>query len=179
MNINSQRPTQSFVFASWAALCLGIGAYLIGLWNADMDLSDRGYQLTLVFYGLFSVISLQKAVRDRYEGIPVTDIYYGLSWASTLIAIMLLAIGLMNANLALSEKGFYAMAYALSIFGAIAVGKNTRDIAAYGREQAGRELAGQESPPRRRVKQAVEEELFKQPEGKNGDRQVTIPSRLA
>lgn len=40
---------------------------------------------------------------------------------------MLLTIGLINATLLLSEKGFYAMAYALSLFGAVAVQKNTRD----------------------------------------------------
>lgn len=130
MKLNSQTPTQSFVLASWAALTLGISAYLLGLWNAEIDLSDRGYHLTLVFYGLFSVISLQKSVRDRHEGIPVTDIYYGLSWASTLVAIVLLTVGLWNADLWLSEKGFYAMAYALSLFGAVAVQKNTRDVAA-------------------------------------------------
>lgn len=134
MQINQQTPTQAFVFASWAALFLGIFAYLIGLWNAEIDLSDRGYHLTLVFYGLFSVISLQKSVRDRHENIPVTDIYYGLSWASTLIAITLLAVGLWNAELWLSEKGFYAMAYALSLFGAVAVQKNTRDVAASRRD---------------------------------------------
>lgn len=130
MNLNYQRPTQAFAWASWAALTVGIAAYLVGLWNAAIDLSDRGYHLTLVFYGLFSVISLQKSVRDRHEGIPVTDLYFGLSWVSTLVAIILLVVGLWNAELWLSEKGFYAMAYALSLFGAVAVQKNTRDIAA-------------------------------------------------
>jgi len=126
----SYRPTAAFVGASWAAVSLGIGAYLIGLWNADMFLSEKGYYLTLLLYGLFSVISLQKSVRDREEGIPITDIYFGLSWFSTLVAIALLAVGLWNASLALSEKGFYGMAYALSLFAVITVQKNTRDLAA-------------------------------------------------
>jgi uncharacterized membrane protein YiaA len=34
---------------------------------------------------------------------------------------------LWNADLARSEKGFYAMAFCLSMFSAIAVQKNTRD----------------------------------------------------
>lgn len=37
-------------------------------------------------------------------------------------------IGLFNAALLLSEKGFYGMAYALALFGAVAVQKNTRDL---------------------------------------------------
>ena len=53
--------------------------------------------------------------------------YYGISWVSVLSAILLLIIGLWNADLLLSEKGFYAMSYSLSLFAAIAVQKNTRD----------------------------------------------------
>jgi len=30
-------PTPAFIGASWAALILGVGAYLIGLFNATMD----------------------------------------------------------------------------------------------------------------------------------------------
>lgn len=130
MDIYKQQPTQAFVIASWAALIVGISAYLVGLWNAEMGLTERGYHLTLVFYGLFSAISLQKSVRDRYEGIPVSDIYFGLSWVSTFVALILLGLALWNANMWLSEKGFYAMAYTLSMFAAIAVQKNTRDLAA-------------------------------------------------
>jgi len=72
-------------------------------------------------------VSLQKSVRDQLENIPVTAIYYGLCWFATLAAIVLLALGLWNATLMLSEKGFYAISFMLSLFGAIAVQKNTRD----------------------------------------------------
>lgn len=140
MNIYQQKPTQAFVVASWTVLLAGISAYLLGLLNAEMDMTERGYHLTLVFYGLFSAISLQKSVRDRHEGIPVTDIYYGLSWVSTIMAIMLLALALWNADMWLSEKGFYAMAYILSIFAAIAVQKNTRDNAALGEQKSQRSV---------------------------------------
>jgi uncharacterized membrane protein YiaA len=44
-----------------------------------------------------------------------------------LLCIVLLAVGLFNATLLPSEKGFYAFAFVLAIFGAIAVQKNTRD----------------------------------------------------
>jgi uncharacterized membrane protein YiaA len=40
----------------------------------------------------------------------------------------LLVIGLWNADLFLSEKGFYGMAFTLSLFAAIAVQKNIRDV---------------------------------------------------
>ena len=122
------QPSNAFIAASWVALLAGLAAFIIGLWNADkMALNEKGYYFTVLMYGLFAAISLQKSVRDRLEGIPVTNIYYGLSWFSTVLCILLLTVGLWNATLALSEKGFYAMSFLLSLFAAIAVQKNTRD----------------------------------------------------
>ena len=123
-----QKPTSAFIGASWSALLIGMTSYCIGLWNADMMLNEKGYYFTILLFGLFSVISVQKAVRDKLENIPVTEIYYGISWFTSIAAIVLLVIGLWNADLLLSEKGFYGMSFTLSLFAAIAVQKNTRDI---------------------------------------------------
>lgn len=121
-------PTAAFVGASWGALLVGVTAYLIGLFNASMELNEKGYYFAVLVFGLYSAVSLQKAVRDREEGIPVTNIYYGISWLALIIAISLMAIGLYNAgSIILSEKGFYAMAFVLSLFAAITVQKNIRD----------------------------------------------------
>lgn len=122
------KPTSAFIGASWSALLIGMAAYCIGLWNADMLLNEKGYYFTILLFGLFSVISVQKAVRDKMEDIPVTDIYYSISWFTTAVSIVLLVIGLWNADLLLSEKGFYGMSFLLSLFSAIAVQKNTRDV---------------------------------------------------
>ncbi|MFC5411874.1 inner membrane protein YiaA [Larkinella bovis] len=123
----NQKPSAAFVGASWVALGAGMFGYFIGLWRSTMLLNEKGFYFTVLMFGLFSVVSLQKSVRDRLEGYPVTDIYYGLSWFSTLLSITLLTIGLWNATLLPSEKGFYAFAFLLGLFGAIAVQKNTRD----------------------------------------------------
>ncbi|GMN06558.1 hypothetical protein MTsPCn5_19470 [Croceitalea sp. MTPC5] len=122
------RPTSAFISASWSALFIGMVSYCIGLWNANMWLNEKGYYFTLLLFGLFSVVSVQKSVRDRQEGLPVTDAYYGISWFTTIASILLLVIGLWNADMELSEKGFYGMSYLLSLFAAVAVQKNTRDI---------------------------------------------------
>jgi uncharacterized membrane protein YiaA len=131
MNTN-YRPTAAFVGASWGALVIGMAAYLIGLWNAQMQLNEKGYYLVLLLYGLFAAISLQKTVRDRSEGIAVTGIYSTLCWFSLAASIGLLAVGLVNATLALSEKGFYAMSFSLALFAVVAVQKNVRDLQAAG-----------------------------------------------
>ena len=128
MNPSSQpQPSAAFIAASWVALLAGLLAYNVGLWNATMPLNEKGYYFTVLMFGLFAAVSLQKSVRDRLEGIAVTNIYYGLAWFATLLPIVLLTVGLWNATLTLSEKGFYAMSFLLSLFAAIAVQKNTRD----------------------------------------------------
>ncbi len=127
--VYNHKPTPAFIGASWTALLIGMVSYCIGLWNATMELNEKGYYFTVLLFGLFSVISVQKAVRDKLEDIPVTEMYYGISWFTSVVAIVLLVIGLWNADLELSEKGFYGMSFALSLFAAIAVQKNTRDVA--------------------------------------------------
>ena len=126
---NNPQPSPAFIAASWFCLLTGVTAFIIGLSNAEMELNEKGYYFTVLLFGLFSAVSVQKAVRDRLEGIPVTNIYYGLAWFCTLAAIILLTIGLWNATLTKSEKGFYAMSFVLSLFSVIAVQKNTRDAA--------------------------------------------------
>ncbi len=127
--VYNHKPTPAFIGASWTALLLGMVSYCIGLWNATMELNEKGYYFTILLFGLFSVISVQKAVRDKLEDIQVTEMYYGISWFASVAAIVLLVIGLWNADLELSEKGFYSMSFTLSLFAAIAVQKNTRDVA--------------------------------------------------
>ena len=131
----SSQPSAAFIGGSWCALLIGITAFLIGLWNAEMELNEKGYYFTVLMFGLFSAISVQKAVRDQMEGIPVTSLYYGISWFATILSIVLLIVGLWNAELLRSEKGFYSMSFVLSLFAAIAVQKNTRDARAVQLEQ--------------------------------------------
>jgi uncharacterized membrane protein YiaA len=138
-NRQIQRPTGAFVGASWLALAAGVIAFVVGLWNAPMALNEKGYYFTVLMYGLFSAVSLQKSVRDRLEGVAVTGLYYGLCWVSLGLCVLLLAIGLWNATLAPSEKGFYAMAFLLALFGSVAVQKNVRDIALLGPSHDDRE----------------------------------------
>ena len=130
----NQKPSNAFIAASWIALGAGMLGFLIGLWRAEMQLNEKGYYFTVLMFGLFAVISVQKSVRDKLEGIPVTDIYYGLSWFCTILAVVLLVVGLWNAAILPSEKGYYAFSFLLALFGAIAVQKNTRDTKSSGKE---------------------------------------------
>ncbi|MCX8511569.1 MAG: inner membrane protein YiaA [Chthoniobacteraceae bacterium] len=129
----SQKPSVAFVGASWMALFIGSLGYLIGLWRADskaMLLNEKGFYFVILMFGLFSVVSLQKSVRDRLDNIPVSDIYYSICWGAMMMSILLLVVGLWNADQLLpSEKGYYAFGFMFALFGAVAVQKNTRDSA--------------------------------------------------
>lgn len=127
---SSLRPTAAFVGASWAALLVGVIGFLTGLYNADLNRSEKGFYLAVLLFGLFAAVSLQKAVRDKAEGVRVTAIYFGLSWIAVASSVVMLAVGLWNATMKDSEKGFYAMAFTLGLFAAVAVQKNVRDLAA-------------------------------------------------
>jgi uncharacterized membrane protein YiaA len=122
-----QKTSIAYISASWVALAAGTVGFIVGLARAEMLLNEKGYYFTVLMFGLFGVVSLQKSVRDRLENLPVTNIYYGICWFGTLLSVALLVIGLINATILPSEKGFYAFAFLLALFGAISVQKNTRD----------------------------------------------------
>ncbi|MBO9489203.1 hypothetical protein J7384_02390 [Endozoicomonas sp. G2_1] len=126
----NNKPTRAFVLLSIAMLVAGIATFCLGLVNAEMQLNEKGYYFAILIFGLFSFVSLQKSVRDKLEGHSISKPYSIMCWVSSGAAVALLTIGLINAELLLSEKGFYAMAYLLSGFAAITVQKNVRDILA-------------------------------------------------
>lgn len=127
MNHQNQ-PTAAYIFASWAVGAVGLIGYLLGLFNAEMALNEKGYYIAVLLLSLYSAISLQKSIRDREEGIPVTNLYMGITWATFGAGIALLVIGLFNAELLLSEKGYYGMSFVLSLFAVITIQKNVRDL---------------------------------------------------
>ncbi|MDO6719141.1 YiaA/YiaB family inner membrane protein [Psychrosphaera sp. 1_MG-2023] len=77
---------------------------------------------------MFSAVTLQKTIRDNQDGISVTKVFLGMCWIAFAAAIALLVIGLVNATLLLSEKGFYGMSFFLALFAIITVQKNIRDV---------------------------------------------------
>ena len=122
------KENQAFYIASWVALGIGVSSYLVGLWNAELENAIKGYYFTVFAFGLYAAVSIQKTVRDRIEQIPVSSIYYGISWAAIILALSLFGIAIyQNDDLILSEKGFYSIAYVLSLYSCIVVQKNVRD----------------------------------------------------
>ncbi len=133
----STKPSSAYVGATYASLLVGALGFLVGLWNASMQLNEKGYYFTLLAFGLYAAVSLQKAVRDRNEGIPVSNTYFGMSYIAVGLSLLLLVVGLWNATMLLPEKGYYAMCFVLSLYSAISTQKLVRDrLAANGQNPA-------------------------------------------
>lgn len=52
------RPTGAFVGASWVALGIGASLFFIGLYNARMLLSEKGFFFSVFLLGIFAAISV-------------------------------------------------------------------------------------------------------------------------
>ncbi len=126
--MSNNQPTPAFIGASWSVMMIGVLAYCFGLWNAQMMLNEKGYYFAVLCLGLYSAISLQKTIRDRAEDIATSNLYYMISWTALIIAILLELVGLWNSSLSMSEKGFYLMAFTMSLFASITIQKNVRDM---------------------------------------------------
>jgi uncharacterized membrane protein YiaA len=125
------KPSFAFVTLSWIAALAGVVLYGSMLFNSSaLTWSDKNFFTAILVFAVYAAISVQKIVRDRLEGVPFTNLYYGVSWLAVIVAIGLFVNGLFNVNISLSERGFYGMAMLLTLFGAIAIQKNTRDLAA-------------------------------------------------
>jgi len=61
---NPYKPTPAFVGASWTALLAGTVGYCVGLWNAAMQLNEKGFYGMSFALSVFSAIAVQKNTRD-------------------------------------------------------------------------------------------------------------------
>lgn len=125
---NINKPTSAYIFATWGVLAIGVLGYLLGLWNATLELNEKGFYFAVFLFAMFSAVTLQKTIRDKEEGMPVTGVFTGMCWVAFFSSIALLVIGLFNAEMLLSEKGFYGMSFVLSLFAIITAQKNIRDL---------------------------------------------------
>jgi len=127
-NTASNKPSVAYVLATWGALIIGILSYLVGLWNSKFELNEKGFYFAVFLLAMFAAVTLQKTIRDKEEGLPVTQIFIGMCWVAFSSSIALLVVGLVNADILLSEKGFYGISFVLALFAVITVQKNTRDL---------------------------------------------------
>lgn len=125
--LQSLNPSSTYMNLSFFTFLFSIVIFGIGLFNAEMALSEKGFYTIAIIFGFYSVVTLQKTLRDKIEGYEVNEAYMKLSYIGVATPIILMGVGLFNAELELNEKGFFAVTFVMSLFSAIVVQKNIRD----------------------------------------------------
>ena len=123
-------PTAAFQGVSWFAFTLAALTYLYAVWYAPhVTVSDRYFLYTAFLFSLFGCLSVSKAVRDRQERIPVSGLFYGLSYVAAIVPLVMVTYNLVFDTTLIdpSHRGLLGMAYALSAFAVLAIAKNERD----------------------------------------------------
>lgn len=111
---------------------VGAIAFLYAVWYAPVESSDRYFLYTGFLFSVFGCVSVSKAVRDKQEGIPVSALFYGLSFVAAIAPLVITAYFLAYDSTMddYSHRGLLGIAYALSAFATLAICKNERDKAA-------------------------------------------------
>ena len=105
----------------------GITVYVIGIFRSRMEVNEMGFYFAVLILGLFATVSVQEVLRNRYENIPVSGVYFSLALLALVSALTMFIIALIRVELLPSEVGFYGISYFLTLFGAICVQKMVRD----------------------------------------------------
>lgn len=122
-------PTAAYQGAAWFAFALGSIAFLYAVWYSPVASSDRYFLYTGFLFSCFGCVSVSKAVRDKQEGIPVSGLFYGLSYVAAITPLVMTAYFLAYDSTMddYSHRGLLGMAYALSAFAVLTISKNERD----------------------------------------------------
>lgn len=126
------KPTPAIVATAWVGLGLSLLIYGISLWRAtSLEQFEKGFLFVVLLFGLASAVTLQKSVRDRHEGVPVTNLFIAVAWIGLAISLGSLVWGFWNLDILPSEKATYGMSFSLALFAVVVVQKNVRDLIAY------------------------------------------------
>lgn len=67
MREHRRRNTPAFVFMAYFTFAAGVALFCIGLYNADMELNEKGYYIAVMLLVAVGAILTQKVVRDNSE----------------------------------------------------------------------------------------------------------------
>ncbi|MBO1001392.1 YiaA/YiaB family inner membrane protein [Pseudogracilibacillus auburnensis] len=67
MQEHRRRNTPAFVFMAYFTFAVGVILFCVGLWNAEMELNEKGYYIAVMILVAVGAILTQKVVRDNAE----------------------------------------------------------------------------------------------------------------
>lgn len=62
-----KRNTPAFTFLAYFTFAVGVALFAIGLYNADMELNEKGYYIAVMLLVAVGAILTQKVTRDNIE----------------------------------------------------------------------------------------------------------------
>lgn len=123
-------PSGAFQGIAWFAFVLGALSYLYAAWyTPGSDTTTKYFLYTAFLFSIFGALSVSKVVRDKEEKIPVTGLYYGLSFVAALAPFVIGGYYLAVDALAIpvTNRGLIGMAFVVATFATITIAKNERD----------------------------------------------------
>ena len=82
-------------------------------------------------FAMFGIIALAKSTRDKIEGIPVSSLFLGLSYAAVAIPSAGLIIALWYAPYSYEQRWLFFVGAVLLLFTTSTIQKNVRDLEAF------------------------------------------------
>lgn len=64
---HKRRNTMAFTFLSYFTLFAGVLLFCVGLYNADLQLNEKGYYIAVMLLIIVGSILTQKVIRDNSE----------------------------------------------------------------------------------------------------------------
>lgn len=124
-------PSGAWQGVSWFAFALGAVTYLYAVWYAPgVTVADRYFLYTAALFSLYGCLGVSKVVRDKQEGIPVTALFYGLSFVAALAPFVLVSYNMLfDSTLTGTVRAIVGISFALTAYATLAIAKNERDKA--------------------------------------------------
>ncbi len=124
-------PSAAWQGVSWFAFALGAIVYLYAVWYAPgISVGERYFLYTAALFSLYGCLGVSKVVRDRTEGIPVTPLFYGLSFVAAITPFALVSYNMLfDSTLPASSRTLLGMSFSLTAYATLGIAKNERDKA--------------------------------------------------
>ena len=124
-------PSGAWQGVSWFAFGLGAIVFLYGVWYAPgISVGERYFLYTAALFSLYGCLGVSKVVRDRTEGIPVTALFYGLSFVAAIAPFALVSYNMLfDSLLPVTSRTLLGMSFALTAYATLGIAKNERDKA--------------------------------------------------
>jgi len=126
-NASAQRDTSAWIMQVWLSFILALTVACIGIVYLPVDLWIKGYMTMGLFFTVGSTFTLAKTIRDNRFRQVDTSAWVFQVWASFLVSILLMSVGVYRMPSATWIKGYVGIGLAFVIASSFTLSKTIRD----------------------------------------------------